>query len=397
MFGKEMKQNPFFSIIVPCKNERKWIERTLNSILGQTFENYELIVSDGASTDGTLELVEKLADKYDRIKISSRPDDGIFDAMNRGIEVSKGKYIAFLNVRDIYADSNVLSNMHDELCKTNVDIIIGDHIWNKLYASYRSKIVIDEAFERNLRYCWGACHQAVFAKREMLNEGFCTKYKYKADYEWFCKKYIEGVKIRKADVVVVDFDAYGISNQLASRIEGDNERKELTHRLFTDAEEIWNEIYPDNQAYKRELDRDTTQKKFEILNCLYWMKQRNISLRDIVYEMGYKDIAIYGMSILGKRLYDELNGGKVAVRYVMDRRARVVEEYENYISEEVWEEKLKTADLVIVTPLLSYKEVYECIKGIGAKCKCMSVETLVGEALWNVYYDKREYLINSRF
>ncbi len=106
------------SIITPCFNSESTIERTIKSVLGQTYENLEYLIIDGGSTDRTL----KLAGKYEplfggRMRIISEPDDGIYDAMNKGIKNTSGELIGIINSDDYYeadAVENVVSAMSDQ-------------------------------------------------------------------------------------------------------------------------------------------------------------------------------------------------------------------------------------------------------------------------------------------
>ena len=91
-------KNPLFSIITVVLNNDKYIEKTINSVLSQSFKNYEYIVLDGASTDKTIDII-----KYEK-KInfwSSEKDNGIYDAFNKGIKIAKGQFICIVNSDDI--------------------------------------------------------------------------------------------------------------------------------------------------------------------------------------------------------------------------------------------------------------------------------------------------------
>ena len=88
-----MNEKPFISIATPCRNSVRTIEKTIKSILCQEFKNYEYIIVDGGSTDGTLEIIKKYEPLFEgRLKWSSKPDKGIYDAFNIGVERSQGIY-----------------------------------------------------------------------------------------------------------------------------------------------------------------------------------------------------------------------------------------------------------------------------------------------------------------
>ena len=98
-----------FSVITVCFNVKEKLEYTVNSILNQSGNNYELIIVDGASTDGTYEFLKNYSVR-ENVKIVSEKDNGLYDAMNKGISLSKGRFIIFMNAGDIFDKSDVLKN-----------------------------------------------------------------------------------------------------------------------------------------------------------------------------------------------------------------------------------------------------------------------------------------------
>ena len=99
-----------FSVITVCFNVKEKLEYTVNSILNQSGNNYELIIVDGASTDGTYEFLKNYSVR-ENVKIVSEKDNGLYDAMNKGISLSKGRFIIFMNAGDIFDKSDVLKNL----------------------------------------------------------------------------------------------------------------------------------------------------------------------------------------------------------------------------------------------------------------------------------------------
>jgi putative colanic acid biosynthesis glycosyltransferase len=116
-----------FSIITVCRNNLNELIDTSISIQSQTFKNFEWIVIDGNSTDGTKEWLTK---NLDTNLWLSEPDKGIFDAMNKGIRLAKGKFLIFMNSGDAFADNNVLTTLHERLLslKNEPSFIYGDSL-----------------------------------------------------------------------------------------------------------------------------------------------------------------------------------------------------------------------------------------------------------------------------
>ncbi|MBK2255834.1 glycosyltransferase family 2 protein [Francisella philomiragia] len=121
-------QNIKFTVITVCYNSEKTIERTLQSIKDQTYKNIEYIIIDGGSTDKTLEIISNYSDIVNILV--SEPDNGIYDAMNKGIKLATGDYIGFLNSDDYYTN-NIFEEYNEALIKEIVDYIYSDAFFVK--------------------------------------------------------------------------------------------------------------------------------------------------------------------------------------------------------------------------------------------------------------------------
>lgn len=110
---------PYFSIVTVCYNSEKTIEKTIKSILNQTFQDYEYIIIDGKSRDCTLEIVKKYQEQFgNKMKVVSERDNGLYDAMNKGIRLATGRYVSILNSDDWY-NPNTLQYVHELTEKEN--------------------------------------------------------------------------------------------------------------------------------------------------------------------------------------------------------------------------------------------------------------------------------------
>lgn len=169
-----------FSIITVCRNDLEGLKLTCNSLYSQSVTNFEWIVVDGNSTDGTVDWLRQL--KADNLSWTSEPDDGIFDAMNKGIIKSKGNYLLFLNSFDELADDQVLERIHNLIINSRgkLRFIYGDSIdiapsGDSLYRK-----------SKNHKTLWRGMftqHQSIFFHNNR-NILFKTEYKITADYAY---------------------------------------------------------------------------------------------------------------------------------------------------------------------------------------------------------------------
>ena len=179
------------SVITICFNAVKSIERTIQSVMSQQNANMEYVVVDGASTDGTMSMVHRYADRIH--KIVSEKDGGIFDAMNKGIGLTTGNVVYFLNADDSFVDNHVLADVsrafEEDMSRNFVygNVILEDEPSGRLSfpASAFKKHTMTEFLHNSF------CHQAVFVRRSLFSQlgTFDKTYKYSADYEWIIRAF----------------------------------------------------------------------------------------------------------------------------------------------------------------------------------------------------------------
>ena len=173
------------SVITVSYNARATLPDALMSIQNQSYDNIEHILIDGASSDGTMEFVVNQSGKI--AKFISEPDNGIYDAMNKGIMAASGDIVGFLNADDMYYDQNCLSIVINEFRTKNVDSVFADLVYvlsknlNKVVRYYCSAGFSKHKFSRGLM----PAHPTFFAKRKCYERYGCfkTDYKIAADYE----------------------------------------------------------------------------------------------------------------------------------------------------------------------------------------------------------------------
>lgn len=233
-----MDTRPFFSIITVCWNSEKTIERTIQSVLVQGFDNYEYIIVDGGSTDKTLDIIKKYEPQFNgRLKYKSEPDKGIYDAFNKGIERAIGKYIWLVNSDD-YIEPGVLGKLHDLVkdCKKGDEPIISA-IMNcvscdgkTLYQVKSSPEKVAAAYRNNTM---GTIHPAtIVPKRTYDIVGlYDINYKIIGDIDWFKRAYKTGMHIIFADFVVTNFMVGGVSTASGSA-KSKKDRKYLLKKFY---------------------------------------------------------------------------------------------------------------------------------------------------------------------
>ena len=171
------------SIITVCYNSEKTIRDTIESVVSQNYSDIEYIIVDGGSKDKTLSIVESYHQSI--TKIISEEDSGMYDAMNKGINISTGNLIGILNSDDIFADENIVSILVKIFSQNQVDIIWGDVVFidkrNRIRRFYSGSGISPSSFDSGIM----TPHPAVFIKKDCYeNFGyFNIKYKIASDYD----------------------------------------------------------------------------------------------------------------------------------------------------------------------------------------------------------------------
>ena len=194
------------SIITVNLNNREGLRKTIDSVVGQTFRDFEWIVIDGGSTDGSRELIEQYADHF--AYWVSEPDKGIYNAMNKGIRVAQGEYLQFLNSGDWLVDERTLERCFAH--EFTADIVYGD-----LYIANHEDIEeLRYTEELSLRYFLHGtiCHNSTFIKRYLLvDEPYDENLRIVADWKSFLLQVIENRSFEHIDEFIIYYDANGIS------------------------------------------------------------------------------------------------------------------------------------------------------------------------------------------
>jgi len=222
------------SIITVCKNAELTIEKTISSVLNQTFTDYEYIIVDGASTDKTMEVVERYSAQIS--KIISEPDNGIYQAMNKGISLSEGEYLMFLNSGDYLVNSKLLNKLFDLNLKE--DIVYGDTI-----VKLRNRLLIRKNSPRNVtkRYMFYDTipHPAAIIKKKLFIQygNYDVNFLLAADFEFFLRALFK-YKCTKSHLnfPLCVFNLDGISSDSKNKKKNHNERNEALKLHLTKSE-----------------------------------------------------------------------------------------------------------------------------------------------------------------
>ncbi|WP_336213445.1 glycosyltransferase family 2 protein [Enterobacter sp. P82] len=196
---------PLITIITVVYNDYLGLKKTLSSVNEQSSNvDFEYIVVDGKSTDSTVALLEnsRLITKY-----ISEKDNGIYDAMNKGLALSSGEWIVFLNAGDVFYDGNTLSKVKENILEASDDV-------NFMFGKYLSDGVEYEQ-DLNIKFLTSYMinHQSIFYRRSLFDNGtFSIDYKYCADYKHLIDNFLNIVS-HKMNFIVSVFDNTGISSQ----------------------------------------------------------------------------------------------------------------------------------------------------------------------------------------
>lgn len=217
------------SIIIATYNAEKGLKKTLDSILIQTWKDYEVMVVDGGSSDKTLEILKKNESIFKgKLRWISEKDQGIYDAMNKGINLAKGEWLYFLGSGDVFYDKNVLKMVSGAM-EENIDVLygsvqVGDHPTPSHGRFNEAKLI-----NQNI------CHQAVFARKGVFKKTgpFDLNYPISADHlfnmKWFTNRDINHKYI---ETIIAYYDETGLSsNNKDKRFRAD--KKMIVGQSFT--------------------------------------------------------------------------------------------------------------------------------------------------------------------
>lgn len=252
--GNKILFMPQLSIIIPTYNSASVISRALDSIICQTFTDWEMLIMDGGSTDNTIEIASSF--NNNRIRIFSESDNGIYDAMNKGIKKSSGKWLYFLGSDDYLFSKDVLSKVFDNNLD-GIDVLYGDVCAPQLDKRHSGEWSIETI-------PYNRCHQAIFYRKEIFKKTglYNLKYSILADYainlQWYLRR---DIKDLYCPICIASFTSGGYSE------------KNFDNALYEDYEKI---------LFRYGFGRFDLNRKIDIVYSLY-NKSSNIFSRSFYF------------------------------------------------------------------------------------------------------------------
>lgn len=209
---------PSFSIITVCYNAGKTLERTIKSVLAQTYPHIEYLIIDGASKDNTIEIINRYKSRITRIV--SEPDKGLYDAMNKAIPLAKGDYMVFLNAGDKLHCPETIEDMVETINGSvlpgvlygDTDIVDGDGLFIRKRRLSPPPVLSWKSFRKGML----VCHQSFYARRDLV-EKYNTRYRFSADFDW-CVRVMKNADLKNCtlhntSLVLTDYLSEGMTTR----------------------------------------------------------------------------------------------------------------------------------------------------------------------------------------
>lgn len=257
------------SIITINYNNRKGLQKTFDSVAPQSFKDYEWIVIDGGSTDGSRELMEQYANRFSYWV--SEPDKGVYNAMNKGIKVAKGEYINFMNSGDCFASPTIL----EEVFSTahTADVLYGYMTRGTLDGEVNNQSMMKENLTWMDFYRDGLPHQATFIKRDLFDQLGLYDESLKAVSDW--KFFVDAFVYHKATSEFIPKKIAVYAEGGISDVMGEEERKRVAKELFPRA---MVETIPVIEAYNRIQHHQLINKMYSLVDKLAKRRERRNKL-----------------------------------------------------------------------------------------------------------------------
>ncbi len=228
-------RNQVLTVVTIVKNHADGLQKTYDSIFGQTFQNWEMLIVVGESKDSTLQLATSLALRDNRVRVFIQDSSGIYAAMNLGLQSARGQFICFMNAGDRFSTPSVLDGALKEILATPVGLVIGGYSVNREKKNddfiLSRKLISELDFTFNRR---SGCHQSMFFRTEVLTKtgGFDLRYSLASDFDSVLKVIRYSGALRVAEVYSL-IEPGGVADQGIFRVH--QEKHEIRRRFFKKA------------------------------------------------------------------------------------------------------------------------------------------------------------------
>tara|TARA_B100001540_G_C15811349_1_gene644686 strand:- start:2742 stop:3518 length:777 start_codon:yes stop_codon:yes gene_type:complete len=222
-----VNKNPKISIITTSYNSSKTIRDTIDSVVSQDYENIEYIIIDGNSTDDTIDIINSYGNKISCL--ISEDDDGLYDAMNKGIRIATGDVVGILNSDDFYYTNHVISDVAEVFIFNDVDSVYGDLLYvDTIDTDSIRRYWKSGSFNiKKIRTGWTIPHPTLFVKKEIYKKFglYSIRLKNASDYEMILRLFYKNqISISYLPKIMVKMRIGGISNySIWNRLRGNNE------------------------------------------------------------------------------------------------------------------------------------------------------------------------------
>lgn len=218
------------SVITINYNNKEGLDKTIQSVINQTWSDFEYIIIDGASTDGSKELIESYSDKIDYWV--SEPDTGVYNAMNKAIKAANGEFVIFMNSGDTFYENSVIEKVNPILID-EFDIYYGDNY--KIKPNSKRKKTYPEKLSFAFFYSSCINHQSTFIRRKMFFDYFLYNEEYKivSDWEFFIYTIcVENRPYKYLQMTISNYDFTGVSSLDKYKHIAKQEKEEVFNKYF---------------------------------------------------------------------------------------------------------------------------------------------------------------------
>lgn len=398
-----MSESVFVTVLMSVYNEEEYIEESINSILMQTYQNFEFIIIDDASTDQTVSLIKKYSDARIRL-IENIENQGLTRNLNQGLKLAQGKYILRMDADDVALENRLAEQI--EFMEKNPQVVLSG-AWLQCFGKKNNvartltdnkelkvallfgavimhptfiirKNIIDEngiAYNEKLRYAQDyGFTEAISHYGELANiPQILLKYRihdkqvtvHKRVEQRMCtnvtrRKMLENLNIFLMDEEL-DIWARFCMGESAGFDEEETGKVGKLMRLIIKSnseQKLFNENILKDAMESRKIHnyREKLILQIEVLNQWLKTKQENKSIIDFFEKRNLKRIAIYGMGELGKRLYDELENTSIDVTYFLDRSEGI---FYKQLEKKNVDDRVDDVDAIVVTVIHCFEEIKE--------------------------------------